>query len=242
MLLMPKHFFFDLDKTLTMSRSPMKPEHQEIFERLCNTRDVIVVTGGSVEQIREQVTSRFEGKYFLLAQSGNHVLDASGAELWRESLSAAQSDAIHACIEKLKAYFALPADPNDTVEHRGAQISYSVVGFHAPIDAKYAFDPDDKKRAAALAAHPEDVAALRAIGVEVMPAGTTTYNFILLGKHKGFNIARFIEQQGWNTEDCVYVGDALFPGGNDASVIGVIPTKEVTNPDDTFSYLADILK
>ena len=67
---MPKHFFFDLDKTLTMSRSPMKSEHQDIFEHLCNRFDVIVVTGGSVEQIREQVTPRFEGKYLLLAQSG----------------------------------------------------------------------------------------------------------------------------------------------------------------------------
>ena len=49
MTLMTKHFFFDLDKTLTKSRSAMDAEHQDIFDRLCNTRDVVVVTGGSVE-------------------------------------------------------------------------------------------------------------------------------------------------------------------------------------------------
>lgn len=240
---MPKHFFFDLDKTLTMSRSPMEAGHQETFARLCNSKDVIVVTGGTIEQIREQITSRFEGKYYLLAQSGNHALDESGAELWSEALSEPQSALVHDFITKLRAHFAYAeTDPNDHVEHRGAQISYSVVGFHADRDAKYAFDPDETKRAQALAAFPADIQALRDAGVEVTPAGTTTFNFILLGKHKGFNVARLIELRGWNTEDCVYVGDALFPGGNDASVIGVVPTKAVTSPDDTFAFLVQTLQ
>ncbi len=220
----------------------MAPEHQEIFDRLCNTKDVVVVTGGSVEQIREQVTPRFDGKYLLLAQSGNHALDADGAELWQESLSEAQSAIVHDFVEKLKAHIAFPvSDQNDLVEHRGAQITYSVVGFHAPVETKYAFDPDDKKRAAALAAFPEDVARLAEAGIAVEPAGTTSYNFFLKGRHKGYNVARLVKQRGWNVEDCIYLGDALFPGGNDSSVIGVIPTKPVTSPDDTFAYLATIV-
>lgn len=238
----PKHYFFDLDKTLTTSRSPMAPGHQEIFERLCNTRDVVVVSGGSVEQIREQVTPRFEGKYFVLAQSGNHALDMSGAELWREEISEAQSAVVHETIEKLKRYFSFPvADEHDLVEHRGAQITYSVVGFHADTETKYAFDPDDSKRAGALTALSEDIKALRETGIEVTPAGTTSFNFILLGKHKGYNVARLIEREGWNKDECVYVGDALFPGGNDESVIGVIPTHPVTGPDDTFRFVAAAL-
>lgn len=239
---MPKHFFFDLDKTLTVSRTPMALPHQEIFERLCNSRDVIVVTGGTVEHIREQVTPRFEGKYFVLAQSGNHAIDISGSELWREAISDAQAEVIYACIEKLRAHFAFAEkDPNDHVEHRGAQISYSVVGFRADTETKYAFDPDDTKRAAALAAFPEDLKRLKEAGIEAVPAGTTSYNFILLGKHKGYNVGRFTNHMGWKRDDCVYVGDALFPGGNDQSVVGVVPTKEVTSPDDTFAYLADLI-
>lgn len=240
---MPKHFFFDLDKTLTASRSPMVADHQEIFEKLCNTSDVTVVTGGTVEHIREQITPRFEGKYHLLAQSGNHAIDISGAELWREELSETQSAAIHECIEKLRAYFNVSEnDPNDHIEHRGAQISYSVVGFHAPIDVKYAFDPDESKRTAALAALPDEIKKLHMAGVEGVPAGTTTYNFIPLGKHKGYNVARFADLKAWARNECVYVGDALFPGGNDETVIGVVPTKAVSSPDDTFAYLQGIVK
>lgn len=240
---MLKHFFFDLDKTLTISRSPMAVEHQGLFEKLCNAKDVIVVTGGTVEHIREQVTPRFEGKYYLLAQSGNHALDISGDELWREELSAAQLEAVHACIEKLKGYFAFPVvDPNDLIENRGAQVGYSVVGYHADVNVKYAFDPDDKKRAAALTVFSEEVKKLNDVGVEVTPAGTTSFNFIPLGKHKGFNVGRFADLKSWNREKCIYVGDALFPGGNDESVVGIVPIQPVKDPDNTFKYIAEILK
>jgi HAD superfamily hydrolase (TIGR01484 family) len=240
---MPKHFFFDLDKTLTKSRSAMEKSHQTIFERLCAERDVIVVTGGSVEQIREQVTSRFDGKYYVLAQSGNQAMDTEGEILWEEELSTTQSEQIHAFIEVLKSFFGIAVkDENDLVEHRGAQITYSILGFHEDVEKKYVFDPDDSKRSAALASHQADLDNLLSVGVEVTPAGTTSFNFILAGKHKGFNIARLIKAQGWNTQDCIYIGDALFPGGNDESVIGVIPTKAIKDPDETFENIVSFLE
>lgn len=239
---MMRHFFFDLDKTLTVSRSPMTSAHQEIFDALCASRDVVVVTGGSVAQIREQVTPRFDGRYFCLAQSGNEAKDKDGTELWREEFSDVQTEAVMRCIEALKQHFAIAVkDENDLVEHRGAQISYSIIGFHEDVEKKYAFDPDDSRRVAALKAVPEAVAELTAAGVEVVPAGTTTYNFLLAGKNKGYNVKRFIEREGWQADECIYIGDALFPGGNDETVIGVIPTHPVKDPDETFAFVTEKL-
>ena len=236
---MYKHVFFDLDKTLTKSRSSLLPDQQELFEKLCAVKDIIVVTGGSTEQIREQITPRFDGKYFALPQSGNQALDKSGEEFWNEPLDDSQVSAIMEFIEFLKKYFNIKVrDENDIIENRGAQVSYSVIGFHEDVKKKYAFDPDDKKRQAALAAHPDALEKLRKKRVDVTPAGTTVFNFIPLGKHKGFNIARFLELKGWEKEECLYVGDALFPGGNDETVIGVIPTHAVKDPNDTFDYIA----
>lgn len=233
------HVFFDLDKTLTASRSPMTPAHQELFERLCERMDVVVVSGGSQAQIREQVTPRFDGRYYTLAQSGNHAILRDGTELWNETLSQAQTDAVMRFIEKLKTHFDIAvADANDLVEHRGAQISYSVIGFHEAVEKKYAFDPDDAKRQAALRALAAERGELTAAGVEVVPAGTTTYNFYALGKHKGYNITRFIDHLHWSAPECLYVGDALFPGGNDETVIGVIPTHPVKDHNETFDYIA----
>ena len=240
--IMLKHIFFDLDKTLTVSRTPMPPAHQELFERLCKEKDVVVVTGGSAAQIREQVTPRFDGKYWILAQSGNDARGKDSSVIWGETLNAAQAKAVADFIQILKNYFNVSVkDEGDLVENRGAQITYSVLGFHEDVAKKYAFDPDDSKRGAALAAFPAEVKKFMSVGIEVTPAGTTSFNFILAGKHKGFNIARFIEHEGWKKEDCVYVGDALFPGGNDESVIGVIPTHPVKDPDETFLYIRNDL-
>jgi phosphomannomutase len=238
---MPKHVFFDLDKTLTASRSPMTPEHQEIFDKLLKKSDVIVVSGGNEEQIRRQTTPGFVGRYYALAQSGNHAMDKSGATLWEESLTGEQETLIEQVIRVLEKEFPPALHPATTIEHRGAQTSYSVTGFDAPIEAKYAFDPGDIKRNSALRAHPDEVAKLTANGIEVTPAGTSSFNFILAGKHKGFNITRFIKKMGWKSEDCIYVGDALFPGGNDETVIGVIPTHAIKDHEETFRFIKESL-
>ncbi len=241
---MAKHIFFDLDKTLTKSRSAMESAHQELFDKLCAQKDVVVVTGGSLAQIREQVTPRFDGRYYGLAQSGNQAVDKDGTTLWEEKLSEEQARAIETFVRSLQKYFEKP-ETNDAkfFENRGAQITASIIGFHAALAEKYDFDPDDGKRQAALRAHTEDVEQLKRLGIAVEPAGTTSFNFILAGKHKGYNITRFIERMGWKKEDCVYVGDALFPGGNDSTVIGVIPTSPVKDPDGTFAFIkADLLQ
>lgn len=236
---MPKHIFFDLDKTLTKSRSAMEPAHQDIFDKLCTSKDVVVVTGGSLAQIREQITPRFDGRYYSLAQSGNEAIDKAGAILWQEKLSDEQVRVVMDIAGKLQTYFHAPADVTNVeyIENRGAQITSSVLGFHADIDAKYAFDPNDIKRQEALKNLANDVEQLTAHGIAVEPAGTTSFNFILAGKHKGHNVARLVEQLGWKTYDCVYVGDALFPGGNDSTVIGVIPTHPVKDHNETYDFI-----
>lgn len=239
---MPKHVFFDLDKTLTKSRTPMDPAHQEVFEKLCVVADVIVVTGGTIEQIREQITPRFDGKYFTLAQSGNQTLAKDGTVLWDEKLTQPQVEAAMNVISLMRDYFGITVkDENDIIENRGAQISYSVLGFHEDIDKKYAFDPDESKRQAALKHFAAELDALRKIGIEVVPAGTTNFSFIPAGKHKGFNVERLRKQMNWNKDECMYVGDALFPGGNDAVVVGVVPTHQVKDPDDTFTFIKEML-
>jgi hypothetical protein len=127
-------------------------------------------------------------------------------------------------------------DPEDLLEDRGCQITYSFVGHHEVIDVKERFDPDRKKRKELLKRYP-----FRSNTVEIKLAGTTSFDYNQKGKHKGFNVSAFIKQMGWKKEECVYVGDALFPGGNDDSIVGVIETKAVENPTGTFDYVQSVL-
>lgn len=239
---MPKHFFFDLDKTLTRSRSLMEPEHEKIFRSLCELCDVAVVTGGQIAQIEKQIPLGLRGMYHALSQSGNHAVLKNGAALWSEEFTEAQRLAVNEFIRIVHDEMQLPVkDENDLVEDRGSQISYSLIGHNEDIAKKEAFDPDAKKRLAILEKHKDDVEKLRAAGADVRVGGTTTFDFTLEGKHKGFNIQRFIDKMGWKREDCIYVGDALFAGGNDETVIGIIPTKAVADYHETYDYLKTVL-
>ena len=239
---MPKHVFFDLDNTLAPSRAPMKAPHVPLFERLCRERDVVVVTGGTESQIRAQIPVSNIGMYAMLSQQGNCAIAKDGALLWRETVSPVQEKAVRAFADTLTAELDLPVkDQNDLFENRGSQLAYSTLGFHEDNAKKYAYDPDQSARRALLAAHRSELDGLRKIGIEAMPAGTTTIDFILAGKHKGYNITRFIEYEGWDKDECIYVGDALFPGGNDETVIGVIPTHAVKGPDETFDFIKNNL-
>ena len=238
----PQHIFFDLDNTLTRSRTLMAPAHQELFKELCAQKDVIVVTGGQVSQIQKQIPPAFTGEYIALSQSGNYAVAKDGSVLWSEQFSPEQKTAILGLIQAIRDEQKLVVqDENDLVEDRGSQISYSLIGHHEDTGKKEAFDPGATKRLAILETHKEGVLKLRQVGADVRPGGTTTFDFTIAGKHKGFNITRLIEHEGWRKEDCLYIGDALFPGGNDETVIGIIPTQPVKDQNETFDFISSNL-
>ena len=76
---------------------------------------------------------------------------------------------------------------------------------------------------------------------EVRIGGTTCFDYFIKGMHKGSNVKRLADTHGWDIADCMYVGDALFPGGNDEAVIGVCPTRKVSGPDETVEVIKKIL-
>jgi phosphomannomutase len=239
---MPKHFFFDLDGTLTRSHVVIDPAHVNILLRLCEVKDVVVVTGGTYLDIQRQLTPSLSGKYFSLAQSGGHGVTKTGDELWRVVISPEQTALILELIEKMKRSFDIEVrDEKDCVELRGSQVSYSVLGYNEDVEKKYAFDPDFSKRKQMLFTYAADVEGLRSIGIEVAVGGTTTFNFTLIGQDKGSNVARLIQREQWNKTDCIYVGDALNPGENDYAVVGVIDTHPVKDPKDTFEFISKML-
>lgn len=239
---MPKHLFFDLDNTLTPSKAPILPEHAPIFGRLCRESDVTVVSGHGEADIRAHLGRQFDGTYYILGQNGNRAVAKSRDVLWNNSLTQSQKDAIAAFIKKARARLDyVVRDENDIIDDRDSQIAFSLIGHHEDRAKKLAFDPEHKIRLKLLADMSDDVEKLRKANVEVRSGGTTVLDFFELGKNKGHNVAKFIKAMDWDKSDCVYVGDALFPGGNDETVIGVIPTHAVKDPRDTFAYVASVL-
>ncbi|MBI2612841.1 HAD-IIB family hydrolase [Candidatus Kaiserbacteria bacterium] len=241
---MPRHFFFDLDNTLTRSKSHITSAHAEILMRLTERADVVVVSGHPQKDIREHLEKALDGRYYILAQNGNYAQMPDGKIVWERRLSPQQVAAIHEFTTKARKHLAYKVrDENDIIEDRGCQVAFSFIGHHENQDIKDAFDPDHAKRKKLLEDLREDIELLRKKhNIQILIAGTTNLDIIEAGKTKGYNITEFIKTLGWRKEDCIYIGDALFPGGNDETVIGIIPTRPVKDYKETYEYLQSILK
>lgn len=223
-----KHLFFDMDDTVSASRTPMEDDVHHLYRSL--SRDIVIVSGAQVSQIDTQIR---ELPVYRLGQNGNQALNPQSDVLWTEYLTEKHTREIHAHIQKLmRLYNADVHDTHDLIEHRGAQMSYSLIGHHEELERKKACDPDRSVRCSLIKEIPFESDEL-----EVKIGGTTCFDYFQKGRHKGYNVNRLIEHMNWNKNDCLYFGDAIFPGGNDETVIGVIETFPVKNHRHTYNVL-----
>lgn len=208
------NYILDLDNTLTDSRSEI---HASMFDTVTHLREKVIISGASESQMKKQLCNL---KCPLLSQNGNVC------KYWKRLLTPEEEATI-------MGHIALYANPfqYDRTEKRGAQISYSFVGHSVNLYTKNLFDPDRSKRATLLAKHPAPE------GIEMRVAGTTCFDYFPKGLNKGYNVAKYMKLKGWRPRETIYIGDAICPGGNDESVIGVLPYFQVANWQETLTFL-----
>lgn len=222
---MKKHYFFDLDNTLAPSRGKAD---EAMVQALHKLPDVIIVSGVERKQLQKQFPNC---PYYVMSQNGNLTYKEDEV-YWQDFLTWQEQLTIFSAIKDI-----IGNDNNpDLVEDRGCQISLSMIGHNSPKEQKLAYDPDGSKRRAIIAKHfPNGLE-----GIDIKIGGTTCLDFFRAGGDKGNNIERFIKFMDWKKENCIYFGDALFSGGNDESVIGVIDTVQVKNPAETLEIISKV--
>lgn len=129
------------------------------------------------------------------------------------------------------------ADGDEIIENRLSQVTFSALGQKAGTDAKYAWDPDLKKRQAIVAKCREKLPDfLYEIG------GTTSINVAAPGMNKEFGMTHLLEELKVEKSDVLYFGDMTQPGGNDYPVVEMgIDTITVRSHEDTLFALRGIL-
>ncbi len=238
---MYKHFFFDVDNTLTRSRSEISREMVEVLNKLMEKADLVAVSGAEEIQIWKQLTDVFKGKVYILAQNGNYArLPGDRDTIWAEELTDLMRRDIDEHISAVRQKFLElfeDVDEDDLVQDRGCQIGFSLYGHNAPVEEKERFDPDRSLRKRILREVP-----FNSSDVEIKIGGTTTFDYFKSGSNKGANVDRLIRYLNWKHDDCVYVGDGLSEGGNDESVIGVCDTLPVFDYKETLKVVKSFLK
>ena len=240
---------FDLDDTLTVSKSKIDQHMADLLGELLGRLDVCIITGGTFEQIQAQVLQ------YLHAPAGRmaylHIMPTCGTRyyVWRngawcrlyaEDLTEDEKSRIISVLaEGAKDLGFWEQKPwGEIIEDRGSQITYSALGQEAPSDAKREWDPDGTKKRKL-----RDYAAERLPGLEVRVGGTTSVDVTRKGIDKAYGIKRLIEELNTSPDQLLFIGDRLREGGNDYPVRALgVRWLEVTKWQDTACYVQGLLK
>src|SRR5580704_11179285 len=235
---MKKLIVFDLDGTLAPSKGMIDAEMGTLFTALLEVVQVAIISGGSWDQFETQVIARLPqdarfGNLSILPTSGTTFYQYKDGwqKLYSEDLSDAQKQriiaALNAAVES--AGFAATKIWGETIEDRGSQITYSALGQQAPLDEKSKWDPDFAKRQKIKAQLDKSLPDF-----SVRLGGTTSIDVTKPGIDKAYGIGKLRDQLNIPISDMLYIGDAIFPGGNDypAKQAGV-DCVAIRDPEDT---------
>ena len=126
----------------------------------------------------------------------------------------------------------------EQVEDRGTQVSWSALGQNCPGEIKSKWDPDQKKRLAMLPHIQKRIPEF-----EVRIGWSTTIDITRKWIDKKYGIYQMWEYLGIPLEEMFFVGDAIFPGGNDyAAVEAGIAYAKTKNPEMTQEIIEELLE
>ena len=235
---MKRLIVFDLDGTLAQSKSAIDTTMAALFHTLLGVANVAVISGGDWPQFEKQVLSNLPpGDYLaglsLLPTCGTKFFRHSGqwTKLYSEDFTAAEKTQIESALQQAiqTAGFKVEKTWGETIEDRGSQITYSALGQQAPLEEKAKWDPDFAKRQKI-----KGILDNLLAGFSVRLGGATSIDVTKPGIDKAYGIEKLTLVLGIPKTQMVYVGDALFPGGNDypAEQAGVVSIS-VRGPDET---------
>jgi len=216
---MKKLIVFDLDGTLAESKSSIDAEMAQLLAVLMKVAKVAVISGGDLPQFERQLLggltqgASLAGLY-LLPTCGTKFFryDGKWEKVYSEDFTADESAKIITALKKTIAAARLGIEKTwgEAIEDRGSQITFSALGQEAPLEEKRKWDPDFSKRKKLKAALDELIPEFY-----VRLGGTTSVDITKPGIDKGYGIRKLRDTLDIAIADMIFVGDALFPGGND---------------------------
>jgi phosphomannomutase len=235
---MKRLIVFDLDGTLAKSKSALDAEMSGLLHTLLGVVRVAIISGGAWPQFEAQVVSRLPGdgrlaQLSLLPTCGTRFFAHDGAwkQLYAEDLGADERTRITLALRKALEESGFQAKKvwGEVIEDRGTQVTLSALGQQAPLDEKARWDPDFAKRKKMKA-----VLDAALPGFSVRLGGTTSIDVTRVGIDKGYGVRKLRDVLGIPLQEMLFVGDALFVGGNDrpAAEAGV-ESIQVRDPDET---------
>ncbi|MBU0999414.1 HAD-IIB family hydrolase [Patescibacteria group bacterium] len=237
---------FDVDGTLTVSKTLMTESMASLIKELIKQKIVIAIAGGRFEQLETQFLPPLLNDNSIIPFIHNLILlPTSGSQRYeydeikkewilmdKELLPLEVKKRAMQLLQKVISdpVYEIPPNPiGSIIEDRDTQITFTPNGQQAPVELKLRFDPDRRKR--------EKIKAIlgpQLPEVDLLINGTSSIDILPKGFNKAVGLMRFLDKIRLAKSDVIFVGDALFPGGNDYSVYEAgIETIAVKGPEET---------
>jgi len=243
---MKRLIVFDLDGTLAESKSSLDTEMSALLHDLLGIIKVAVISGGDWPQFEKQLISNLPHdecleNLSLLPTCGTKFYQYSGnwEKLYSEDFTSEEKEKIIGSLKKAidKTGFKVEKVWGETIEDRGSQTTFSALGQEAPIEEKKKWDPDFAKRKKIKAILDKSIPEF-----SVRLGGTTSVDVTKPGIDKAYGIGKLRDTLGISIQEMIFIGDALFPGGNDypAKEAGVVSIR-VKNPNESKRVIETII-
>ena len=247
---MKKLIIFDLDGTLAESKTEMSLDMAEVLEELLRRFSVAIISGGAYKQFEKQFLNRLplpdeqlKNLYLFptCATSFYKYDNRVWNQIYSEELSEEQRKNILAAFLKCfkEVGFDLPLHPQygEILEDRGTQITFSALGQAAPIHLKKKWDPHHLKRLGMI-----DILRKYIPEFEIRTGGSTSIDVTKKDIDKAYGIKQIEKYLGFQTDEMIFIGDALFNGGNDAAVKRTgVECLETSGPEETIKLIKQII-
>jgi phosphomannomutase len=247
---------FDLDGTLAPTKAPMDGEMAKLMQRLLEVKKVAIIGGGKYELFKQQFLNKFKGPKALLGQlslfpvtSTTYLRYQNGwKKVYVHNLTKEQvKKIIKAIYVVLKEINYVPPKKiyGKVIENRGSQVSWSALGQDIVkvlgkrgIEAKNKWRQQNTPLKLKIAKHLKKYLP----DLEVHAAGHTTIDITKKGIDKAYGLRQIEKYLHVPIKQMLFVGDAIFPGGNDYAVVKTgVDYFPVNGPEQTKKIIRHIL-
>ena len=243
---MKKLIVFDLDGTLAESKASIDAEMATLLDHLLKIVKVSVISGGAWLQFEKQVLAHLSEDQRLKNLS---LLPTCGTKfykygskwdlLYSEDFSIEEKKKILSSLKQSTETAELkPAKTwGDLIQDRGSQITFSGLGQQAPLEEKKKWDPDFAKRKKIKVQLDKLIPEF-----SVRLGGATSIDVTQQGIDKAYGIRKLRDVLGIAISEMIFIGDAVFPGGNDypAKEAGALSIR-VRDPHETKRVIEAII-
>ncbi len=237
---------FDLDGTLAESKSSLSSEMSDVLSKLLPNYHLAIISGGAYSQFQKQFLSNFSCPKELLKNlylfptmgSACYTYDQQLGEwkqLYEEKLTDEERQKILKAFDEsiYESRLDLSGSYGEIVEDRGTQVTFSGRGQDAPTDVKSSWDPDRTKRQIIIGYLKKKIPEF-----EIKIGGISSIDITRQGIDKAYAIGKIRELLKVTDDDILFIGDALYDGGNDAPVKKTnVEYVQIKDPNATLELL-----